>query len=113
MRIHNQLTMSSLRDNRKHMGFSQVDLSNLTGISQDNISRIERGLYKTTQSTRQKIEAVVGKIDWIEVEGIKLHDSNFYKAERLLKRLIEASLVMNPKEKIILQKMIRKYFINK
>jgi transcriptional regulator with XRE-family HTH domain len=95
---------------RKQNGLTQETLSKLTGISQGYISNIENGNHKANEITRQKIELVLGKVDWIETETIIVRDADYYKAERLLKNLVELSLNMERGQRIEFIKIVRKYF---
>lgn len=45
---------------RKARGLSQVQLAEITGIDQGDISRIERGLSNATEVTYEKIAAALG-----------------------------------------------------
>jgi transcriptional regulator with XRE-family HTH domain len=103
--------MKSLRQLRKDSGLTQEDLSVMSGISQDHLSFIERGIYKPTEKTRNKIEQALNtKVDWLETGTIELHDCNWYQAERQLKRLVELTLNLDLNEKREFTKIVRKYF---
>ena len=47
----------SLKDIRKHKGFSQKDLARKIDISQASLSQIESGITKPSSSTLQKLSA--------------------------------------------------------
>ena len=104
------LNMNNLQKSRKRRGMTQEQLASLTGICQENLSAIERGKWKTNEDTREKIESVLGKIDWIETESIILRDADYFKAERLLKKLVESTLNMEKGQRIEFIKIVRKYF---
>ncbi len=48
------------RDARVQRGFTQVELSEKSGVSQADISRIERGAGNPTESTLQRLAYVLG-----------------------------------------------------
>lgn len=103
--------MRSMYETRKSLNLTQDALSHLTGIAQSNISALERGIYKATQTTREKIERVVGqKIDWLENEKITLRETSYFKAERLLKKMVELTLTMEQEQKDEFRKLVYKYF---
>lgn len=49
------ITPEQITNQRKQLNLSQKQLSELTGIPQGNISRIEKGLYNPTEETLRKI----------------------------------------------------------
>lgn len=102
--------MKSLRDTRKDQGLSQEQLSRMTGITIANISLVENGHHKPNEFTRERIESVLGRIDWIETQKVTLQTANFYRAERLLKRLVALSLTMCECDREELKNLIHKYF---
>ena len=104
--------MKSLVDTRNEKRMTQMQLVALTGINQHQISCIERGLQTPTESTRSRIEKVLGKIDWMETGKIKLLTPNYFKAERLVNRLVRITLTMKQKDKAEIIKLIHKYFKN-
>ena len=56
--------MNKLRDTRKAAGLTQLELSRKTGMSQQDISAIERGDRDPTASTLRKLADALGcKID--------------------------------------------------
>jgi len=81
----------------------------MTGISQDQISLIERGMRNPSLSTRNKIENALGKIDWAETTGIQVRGS-YQEAERLLKRLIGITIALDEKERKAIKRLIHKYY---
>lgn len=103
--------MNNLKITRKSKGLTQKELAELSEIPQGHYSLIERGIYRSNEETRSKIEAAIGtKIDWIETAGIKLKNSSYYKAERCIYRLIEMIYLMNTEEKAAITNLIKKYF---
>ena len=48
------------RDARVQRGLTQVELSEKSGVSQADISRIERGAGNPTESTLQRLASVLG-----------------------------------------------------
>ncbi len=102
--------MKSLRQIRKDLRLTQKILSEMSGISQDHLSLIERGKYKPTEKTRQKIEKVLGHIDWVLTSGIKIENPDFHKAEKMLKKVLGMTLTMNEIERLKFNKMILHYF---
>jgi transcriptional regulator with XRE-family HTH domain len=102
--------MNSLRNSRLNLGYSQEKLSQLTGIAQANISTYEKGIKKPTDKTKEKIERVLGKLDWIESEGIQLKESSWQIAEAHFKGMIEATLLMGKFERAKFNLLVLKYF---
>lgn len=49
---------------RQQKGLSQTELAELTGLSQVAISLIEQGKTKPRKASKQKIEKVLGPVDW-------------------------------------------------
>ena len=57
--------MQDLRTVRESKRLSQVDVSQLTGVSQPHLSSLERGQYLPNERTRKRIEQLLGhSIDW-------------------------------------------------
>lgn len=102
--------MRNMKDTRRSLNFTQDRLSELTGIPQSNLSAIEHGKYNPTQSTRDRIEKVLGKVDWIETEKLTLRQTSFFKAERLLKKIVELTLTMDDRHKTEFNRLVFKYF---
>lgn len=102
--------MRNMKDTRRLLNFTQDQLSELTGIPQSNLSAIEQGKYNPTQSTRDRIEKVLGKVDWIETEKLTLRQTSFFKAERLLKKIVELTLTMDNQQKSDFNRLVFKYF---
>ena len=67
--------MQDLRTIREQRKLTQVDLSSLSGLPQSHLSALENGRYLPNQSTRRKIEMLLGhSIDWQQtVSGDKNH----------------------------------------
>jgi transcriptional regulator with XRE-family HTH domain len=104
--------MKDLRTSRKEKGLTQPQLEALTGIEVPNISALEHGKYKPNQVTRQKIEKVLGKIDWTEVSGIKPKAPNYFKCERLVHQLIAEAILLNTEDRQSIKQLLDKYFNN-
>ena len=102
--------MKSLYNTRKEKGVTQEKLAEMTGILQPNLSAIENGRRNPTEKVRERIEKVLGKIDWLESEQIHVESGTYYKAERLVKKLVEITLTMKTNEKHEINKLICKYF---
>jgi transcriptional regulator with XRE-family HTH domain len=102
--------MNNLQTTRKAKGLTQDHVCRMTGINQGYFSELERGVNKPNQETRERIESVLGKIDWIETESIVLRDSDYYMAERLLKKLVELTLTLEKGQRSELIKLVHKYF---
>jgi len=56
--------MNDLRSSRQRKGLTLGDLSELCGITLNNLSFLERGLHSPRKSTREAIEEILGKVDW-------------------------------------------------
>ena len=106
---YNSLSMTDLRETRKSKGLTLEQLSEKTGILHNYLSCLERGKYKANRQTRYKIESVLGKIDWLATESIKLKQPNYFKAERLIKQMVALTLTMNDKERKEIALLTRKY----
>lgn len=102
--------MRNMKDTRRSLNLTQDQLSELAGIPQSNLSAIEHGKYKPNNSTREKIEKILGKVDWIETENITLKQTNYFKAERLLKRMVELTLTMEDQQRDEFKRLVFKYF---
>ena len=102
--------MRNMKDTRRSLNFTQDRLSEMTGIPQQNLSALENGKYKPNLATRNKIEKVLGKVDWIETENITLKQTNYFKAERLLKRIVEMTLIMEDQQRDEFTRLVFKYF---
>jgi transcriptional regulator with XRE-family HTH domain len=102
--------MNNLQIQRRTKGLTQEEMSELTGIPQSYYSEIERGKNKPHDHTKQRIEKVLGRVDWIETGHIQLHNSSWYRAESLLKKLVEATFNMDASQKSEFTKMVHKYF---
>lgn len=85
-------------------------LEKLSGIHREHISMIERGKVNANEKTRNKIESVLGKVDFIENQNVKLKNASYYQAERLVKRLVSITITMNPKDRNAINRLIHKYF---
>ena len=58
--------MQDLRSIREQKRLSQVDLAGITGISQPHIQALEAGKFIPRDGTRQKLEGILGDIDWLD-----------------------------------------------
>ena len=54
----------NLRQTRKANNLTQQALADLTGLTQATINNLEIGRHKAWQITREKIQAVLGKVDF-------------------------------------------------
>ena len=103
--------MRNMYHTRKTLQLTQEKLSELTGIAQSALSRLERGKYKANQMTRQKIEEVLGKIDWLETTGrINTKNPNYGEAEMLIHKLVSITATMDGTDKKAVNELIQKYF---
>lgn len=102
--------MKNLREQRRSKRLTLRQLSEKTGIQTSYLSEMEHGLFKPKEFTRNKIEKVLGKIDWTETEGIQIEGTSYYDAERLVKKLVSISLLLADPEKNDLTQLIHKYF---
>jgi transcriptional regulator with XRE-family HTH domain len=58
--------MYNLRTLRRAKGLTQMDLSDLIGVSQSALAEVETGKRLPRKTTRRKIERILGnEIDWI------------------------------------------------
>jgi transcriptional regulator with XRE-family HTH domain len=102
--------MNNLKEARKAAKMSQEELAEKTKTSQGRICAIERGVNRANQETREKIEGVIGKIDWLATCGIKLRAGTYFKCEKILQHLIAMSLDLDKKERNELKTLINEYF---
>lgn len=102
--------MRNMYETRKSLNLTQDALSHLTGIAQSYLSEIERGVNKPTQATREKIQTILGPVDWIETGAITLRETSYYKAERLLKKVVELTMSMEKSQRVEFTQMVHKYF---
>lgn len=54
----------SMRQKRRDRGYRLTELRNLTGVSISNLSQIESGKQRPQKFTRQRIEEILGSVDW-------------------------------------------------
>lgn len=54
----------TLKVARAEKNLSQTELAYIAGVSQVTLSHIENGVVRPRASTKEKIEQVVGSIDW-------------------------------------------------
>jgi transcriptional regulator with XRE-family HTH domain len=101
--------MRSLNEARKIKNLTQINLSKLTGIDQGNLSNIEHGKYTPNIKTREKIESVLGRIDWISNSKISL-SGDYPQAVKLINKLVGISIGLNSDEISEVKKLINKYF---
>jgi DNA-binding XRE family transcriptional regulator len=59
---NNQEHVHPLKKKRADLGLTQREVSEMTGVSAGTIYRCENGIQMPFRSTREKIEAVLGKI---------------------------------------------------
>jgi transcriptional regulator with XRE-family HTH domain len=103
--------MNNLYKARKAKGLTQEKLEEMTGIHAENISALEHGKFNPNKQSRQKIEKALGeKIDWSETSKLRLQSTNYFKAERLLNKLIGSYIQLNNKDKLSIKKLVQKYF---
>lgn len=72
-----QITQN-LRVVRARKRLTQLQLARLTGITNITVSKIENGVVRPHNSTKNKIEEVVGVVDWERTfsEGLIHRKSN-------------------------------------
>lgn len=105
--------MLNLKNQRKVFGITQAKLSVKTGVAQCYLSKLERGLKKPNEATRNKIESVLGNIDWSETIKIKtLLGGTLYDAEQLVHKLILVFQSLQFDDKLAIRTLVKKYFRN-
>lgn len=83
--------MKSLRSTRKELGLTLTALELLTKIPYNALSKIERGLHTPWLQTRQTIERILGKINWLDtpvLSDIEPIESNWNDVERDFRALV-------------------------
>jgi len=93
---------------RRKKGITQDMLSEMTGITQEQLSLIERGVVRPRKKSRKKIESVLGLIDWSEVSGITLQ-AGYSEAIDLTNKLLGIMPVLSNKERRAIKNLISKY----
>ena len=105
-----QSAMQDLRSIRIAKGLKQHELAERAGISRVQVSNLETGKCNAQPETRKSIEVALGtSVDWLACVKLKLRDSGMNEAERLVKRLIELSVLMNPQERESIIITLNKY----
>jgi transcriptional regulator with XRE-family HTH domain len=66
---------------RSLAGISQVEIAEKIRTSQAAISKIEKGLTFPRNETREKIEAILGEIDWLSTRLSGMDTSRFRSNE--------------------------------
>lgn len=89
--------MKSLRQTRLDKGLTQQELTSLIGtrnnttVSLSVLSYIERGINVPDHATRRRIEAVLGRINWLDVPRIPTEarrDTEWDETERDFRGLV-------------------------
>ena len=101
--------MNELKKIREQKGLTQSDLASLTGISQPHIASIESGKLLPNNSTRRKIEKILGsEVDWLKTFSADLLHVGFALQELVNlrepgagKRIQYCRRYLNELEKII------------
>lgn len=97
--------MKSLRSLRLEKGWKQSDIQKQTGITQDWISEIERGLTSPSLYTRKKLEILFSqKINWLAVPVIRtasIFPTTWLECEREFKCLLRYAKGLPMDEKIV------------
>ena len=62
--------MFTLRELRTEGGFTQKELYKLSGVPMAEISKLENGHLWPKMPTRNKIEAVLGRVDWMNTKSL-------------------------------------------
>jgi len=101
--------LKSLKTLRQEAGLTQQDLQHLTGLHQVVISNIESGKFSPQSKTKQRIEKILGRVDWLDNACISIEESNFLKAQSLFKRLLEQLYSMPDEERKSFMLMMKKY----
>jgi transcriptional regulator with XRE-family HTH domain len=102
--------MNNMHYTRRAIGMTLKELANLTKINIGHLSEIERAKIRPTERTRNRIENILGRIDWLETSPIDFKDVSYEEAERMVKALVESTMLMNIKEKQAITSLIHKYF---
>ncbi len=101
--------MNALKQTRLKANLSQKELAEATGIKQPMISNLERGKRVATPSTKQRIEAVLGYIDWLSFERVLISGS-YAEAQKVVRTLKGIQLGMDVYEKRALWTLLWKHF---
>ncbi|MEX0685761.1 MAG: helix-turn-helix transcriptional regulator [Balneolales bacterium] len=59
-------TALPLKTARVNEGFTQFDLAQVAGLTQTTLSFIENGLVQPQETTRERLESILGSIDWVQ-----------------------------------------------
>lgn len=101
--------MNALKQTRLKANLSQKELAEATGIKQPMISNLERGKRVATPSTKQRIEAVLGYIDWLSFERILISGS-YAEAQKVVRTLKGIREGMDVYEKRALWTLLWRHF---
>lgn len=102
--------MRSLNELRVAKGLTQLELAEMTGVHRVMISRIETGTCRPNASTKEKLEAVLGRIDFTP-PTITIQNPDYLEATKLVERLISVTAAMSRKEKKAIRQLIGKHLI--
>ena len=102
--------MNTLHEARTAKGLSLEKLSNLTGITPTNIHFLEHGKQFPNSKTRERLEKVLGRLDWFSTTGVKLRSGSYQECEDLLHKLLGIWVTLSSKEKSEFSKLVLKYF---
>jgi predicted transcriptional regulator len=89
---------------------TQDQLGNWAGVHRVIVSRIETGAMSPNRSTRQKLESVLGRVDWLETASIKTKSPDYHAAQKLVEQLVATTATMDKDEKKAIKKLIHKYY---
>lgn len=107
---HNGHQMRTLRELRQSKKLTQKELSKVSGVHRVLISRIETGRARPNAATKEKLEAVLDRIDFTP-PTITIQNPDYLEATKLVERLISITAAMSRKEKKAIRQLIGKHLI--
>ena len=104
--------MKTMREARNSKGYTQIQLSEIIGLTQVSISRIESGVVIANQTTKVKIEQALNeRINWLDSEPIlkNMILSDWIEVEMLFRLLVQKTngLVEKNEREEFLETIIR------
>ena len=100
--------MQDLRTVREQRRLTQIDVSELTGLPQSHIQGLEAGKFVPREVTRQRLERILGDVDWLaSASGDKGHITRKLvelinlEADNVLERIAHVRRILHEIEKIV------------
>lgn len=95
---------------RLKRNLTQEQLGELANTHRVIICRIETGTMNPNRTTRQKLEAVLGRIDFLETASIQTKSPDYHAAVKLVEQLVATTATMDRAERKSIVKLLHKYY---